>query len=224
MTRINLLPASYTTADAARVRHQRYVLWGVVLLAAAACWWQAATLQARRLSHLADQEEHRLQAARAQAAVLSGMDKRRREGQAVLAMQDDLQEPIHTTAIIAALSHALPPTVALTRLSVEMTPPRVPAVAAQAPASGAAGRPQTTAKPPERQPIRIELDGMAKTEHELARCVSALSSHRLFTNVKLAKSRQEIDGHADRFGFTITADIPVNRTYIVKKEATANAI
>lgn len=222
MTRINLLPASYQAAQAARHRQRRYAAWGVLLLAAGIAWWQAATLQARQVAHLADQEEHRLQAERSQTLVLTDMDNRRRAGQAMLTLKADLEAPIHTTAIVAALSRALPAGVALTRLSVEMTPVREAAAAPSA-SSGVPRRTTTALKEPERKPIRLEVEGLAKTEQDMTRCISALSEHRLFSNVKLAKSRQVPDGGTPRFGFTITADIPVNRTYIMKKEASAHA-
>jgi Tfp pilus assembly protein PilN len=220
MSKINLLPDSCMAAEAAGQRHRRYVVWGVLALAVAAVWWQAATLQGRRLSQLVELESRRLHEEQAQAQVLASMEKRHRQSEAALALESELSEPIQTTAMVAALSRVLPPAIALTRLSVEMTPIRAAAEPA-VPKSGP--RRSALAKPAEEKPIRIELEGIAMTEGDVARCVSALTGHRLFTNVKLAKSRQVLDDGPPRFGFLITVDVPVNRKYIVGKEATAHA-
>lgn len=220
MNKINLLPDNYCAAQATTRRQRRYILWGVVLLAVGVAWWQAATHQAQRVLALADEFAGQVEVERDQSRALKQQEARQRALEAVLALRDDLEAPIQTTTVVAALSKALPRNVALTRLSVEMTP--TPASAGSvAPLSGA--RRASPARPAaEKNPMRIELEGIAGNEADVARCVSALAEHQLFANVKLVKSREMPDGGLARFGFLITVDVPLNRRYM-GKETTANA-
>jgi hypothetical protein len=127
-----------------------------------------------------------------------------------------LSEPVSTPAVLALLSRLVPETVALTQIAVEMSSLPEPGTIGEKP-------PATPVKPAERRPIRIGLTGVARTDADVARCVTRLSEHALFANVKLARSRQVLDGGPPRVSFNIMLEIPVNRKFIVDEKEVAHA-
>src|SRR5690606_10011220 len=75
--------------------------------------------------------------------------------------------------------------------------------------------------PQEPQPrlVKLEIDGAARSDADVARCVSVLAGHGLFTNVKLAKSRQAGTPDSPRVAFQITLEVPVDRRFVFPANA-----
>ena len=106
--------------------------------------------------------------------------------------------------MLALLTHLLPESVAVTRLSMDLPPADL-----NDRSKSQAAQPGTAPPaPPEHVPSRIEMEGVALSDVELAKVVGTLASHKAFANVKLVRSRQVTTEGQTRYAFQITLDVP----------------
>jgi hypothetical protein len=89
----------------------------------------------------------------------------------------------------------------LERLSLAAAPPDLLPQPAR-PVASVAGQADPAA-------IRIELDGVALSDADVARLVNDLSHDKLFANIKLARSRYITVGGLPRFGFQVSLEVQV---------------
>lgn len=224
MSKVNLLPESYVRAADGR----RSVAWSLalsaVLLAAGAAWAIGAWTQLRIAEREADAATATLAAERSTHTELQRQQSGRAGAAADASLEAELADPLPPTAVVTLLARLVPERVALTRLAVTAPPLAAPAPARKAPAAPIA---RSKARQPEAPPARLlklEIDGAARSDADVARCVSVLADHGLFTNVKLAKSRQAGTADSPRVAFQITLEVPVDRTFIFPtKEGQADA-
>src|SRR5215208_1812637 len=177
---INLLPESYFAA-----RRNRRLGWVsaaaavVVLAASGAAWWLSGA-KLDSLSAEIAQVENKLAIQETQQTAAARLEAEREALQGILAVRGKVEVPLPVSAALALPLNIVPPSIALTRASVEVpgaaeidrSPPR-----ADAPAAAPM------------QPLRLELEGLALSDLEVMRFVSTVSNHRLMRNVKLSKSR-----------------------------------
>jgi Tfp pilus assembly protein PilN len=217
MRTVNLLPLAVVEAQLRR-RQLRRCLWMLGLAAAVGIvWWQAAAMQIRPLRAAAQTTTRQLDGQRQIEQELARRQTSHAGLRAAENLEAQLAEPVAPTAIIALLGQLIPERVALTKLTLEMCP--LPE--ASPPKGGAA--PAASAKPTEPRPLLMELTGVARNDADVARCISRLSEHPLFNNVKLAKSRQALDGGPPRVVFTIALEVPVHRQFITASGVTGPA-
>jgi hypothetical protein len=120
----------------------------------------------------------------------------------MLTHRGQLESPVAPAGVLTLLTHLLPDSVALTRLSLDVPEPDMTDRGAKAAAGG-------TGAAPAARLTHVVLEGLALSDVELTQVVSALAGQKAFTNVKLLRCRQVPLGEATRFGFEITLDVPL---------------
>jgi hypothetical protein len=208
---IDLLPDSFTRARRQRRLRLMQGSAAAVAIVVATTW---AGLAYRQLSSLSAQVRfrqaqvadgrHRIQA----HTVAEGESKRL---QALLARRAALELPVPATAVVSLIGHLLPESVTLTRVLMT-TPPPVLEVTPPRPRTGMAA-----VKTPE--PLRLELEGVALSDQDVARLVGDLAAQGLFSNAKLAKSRQMTVGGLPRYGFVVSLELSPAARYEVASVA-----
>ena len=199
MTRVNLLPDSYI---ASRRRAQSRRTWaagaaaGVLVCLA---WGTLAAIQVRGVSSDIAAAERELAAERERLAEFDATRKEHAKLAVLLDAAGRIELPVPATAVVARLVPHLPDTLVLERLSLAAAPPD---------AFLQSARPQGTAAfQPDGAAIRLELDGVALSDADVAKLVSDLSHDKLFANVKLARSRYISVGGLPRFGFQVSLEV-----------------
>jgi Tfp pilus assembly protein PilN len=201
MSRVNLLPDSYIAHE--RRRRAMYgsagalavvvvvgVVWGAIAYNQIQSLGDRIETAQSRLAHEKDRSQA-LEANRATMESLRGM----------LAHRTQLAAPVPPPGVLALLTHLLPESVAVTRLSMDLPPADL---TDRSPKRG-----DVTVQPPANYvPTRVEMEGLALSDIELAKVVGSLASHKAFTNVKLVRSRQVTTAGLTRFAFQITLDVP----------------
>ena len=200
MNRINLLPDHFIARRRRARLVTRLAVAGVFAAVGAGAWGVAALSQLGELSTRVAASQARLAQEQARSGDIETRAAEGRTLRGMLAHRGQLETPVASAGVLTLLTHLLPDSVALTRLSLEVPPADMtnrggPAAAAAAPAAA-------------RQPTRVVLEGLALSDVELTQVVSALAGQRAFTNVKLVRSRQVPVGAVTRFGFEITLDVP----------------
>lgn len=204
MNRINLLPDRFIARRRRARLVARFAVAAVFTVVAGLAWGAIARNQLGKLSAQVALSQSRLAQEQEKSRTIQG---RAAEGQALralLAHRSQLESPVASAGVLTLLTHLLPDSVALTRLSLELPAPdmtdrSVKAKVTRAPASAA-------------QPTRVILEGLALSDVELTQVVSALAGQSAFSNVKLVRSRQVPLGEATRFAFEITLDVPAAKT------------
>ena len=200
MTRVNLLPDSYL---AARRHAQRRRTWAAGAAAAAVvcvAWGTLAAFQIRGLSSDVAAAERELAAERERLAEFDATRKEHAKLAVLLDHAGRLELPVPATAVVARLVRHLPDALVLERLSLAAAPPD----------GLTSARPTVSAAPQQdAAAIRLELDGVALSDADVAKLVSDLSHDKLFANVKLARSRYISVGGLPRFGFQVSLEVRV---------------
>lgn len=201
MNRINLLPDHFLARQRRGRLLVRVAIAAIFTVIAGGAWGAIARAQLARLSQQVTYSQSRL----AQEQQRSGqIELRALEGRtlkAMLAHRGQLESPVASAGVLTLLTHLLPESVALTRLSLDVPAPDMTYRGAP-PAKGPA------TPPPSPQPTRVVLEGVALSDVELAQVVSALAGQKAFANVKLVRSRQVPLAGEARFGFEISLEVP----------------
>ena len=196
MNRINLLPDRVL----ARQRRGRVVRTAaaaaVCALTVGAAWGATAYRQVNDLSGQVAAAQVRLSQEQQRAAGLALMTTESNALRTLLAQGDQLADPVELSGVLTLLTHLLPDSVALNRVSVEVPPADV---GSRVKAAKVAPPPRTT---------RLLLEGLATNDLELTRVVSALSGQKAFANVKLSRSKPVTGGGVTRYAFELTIDVP----------------
>jgi hypothetical protein len=207
VSRINLLPDSYV-ADARRRRATRSLIAGaVVVLIVCAMWGSFAYTQINALSRRMSAAQDRLAFEQDRARALEADRATGNQLRALLAHRAQLEAPIPAPGVLALLTQLLPESVAVTKLSMDLPP------ADLTDRGTPPGRNDAVAPPPPPGPpasTRVEMEGIALSDVELAKVVGTLASHKAFTNVKLVRSRQVTMNALTRFAFQITLEVPAS--------------
>ena len=209
MNRINLLPDHFI----ARQRRARMVVTlavaGAFAVVAAVAWGAVVRSQLGDLSEQLAQSRVKLAEEQQRSRAIELRSAEGRSLRAMLAHRSQLEPPVATAGVLTLLTHLLPDSVALTRLTLDVPAPDLTYRAPRADGTAAA---VAAAPPPAPQPTRVLLEGLALSDVELTQVVSALAGQKAFTNVKLVRSRQVPLGSAARFGFEISLEIPATLT------------
>jgi Tfp pilus assembly protein PilN len=201
MTRVNLLPDSYIAARR-RVRRRRALgAGGAAVLLVCAAWSTLIVMQLRAVSADISAAQRELAAERARIAEFEATRKEHAKLTALLNHAARLELPVPATAVLARLVRHLPDTLVLERLSLASAPPD--GVVPLSLSSLIAG-PKADAGA-----IRLEIDGVALSDADVARLVGDLSHDKLFANVKLARGRYITIGGVPRFGFLVSFEVRV---------------
>lgn len=203
MNRINLLPDEYLARQRRARLMLRVVIAAVFTVIGGAAWGGVAWAQLGQLADRVAVSQSRLAQEQQRTHDIDRRAAERRTLQAMLAHRGQLESPVASAGVLTLLTHLLPESVALTKLTLDVPAPDMTFRGAT-PAKGAAA----AAAPPAPQPTRVLLEGLALSDVELAQVVSALAGQKAFTNVKLLRSRQVPVGGAVRYGFEISLDIP----------------
>ena len=207
MNRINLLPDHFI----ARQRRARMVVTlaiaGAFAVVAAVAWGAVVKSQLADLSEQLAQSRVKLADEQQRSRAIELRSAEARSLRAMLAHRSQLEPPVASAGVLTLLTHLLPDSVALTRLTLDVPAPDLTYRAPRADGAAAAVPPA-----PAPQPTRVLLEGLALSDVELTQVVSALAGQKAFTNVKLVRSRQVPLGGVARFGFEISLDIPATVT------------
>lgn len=197
MTRINLLPDGVI----ARQRRNRglrvAVVAGVVALLVGSVWTTLAVRQLKSLAARTAGAQARLNQERERTGKIEAVMAQATELRGLIAQGDRLGQPVTLPGAITLLTHLLPESVALTRLTIE------------APAVDVVDRSKQPIKTtPASQVTRLSLEGLAINDLDLAQVVSELATQKAFINVKLVRSRPVASAGMTRYAFEISIDVP----------------
>lgn len=204
MSRVNLLPDSYIAHERRRSVVLAAATAIVVIALIAVTWGSVAYSQARSLAGRMEDAQKRLMHEQERSRALQADRTAVEALKAMLAHREQLAMPVPPQGVLGLLTHLLPESIVVTRLSMDLPPAdladRSPQKAARADGS--------VPPPVGYVPTRVEMEGIALSDIELAKVVSSLASHKAFTNVKLLRSRQVTTAGLTRFAFHITLDVP----------------
>ena len=207
MNRINLLPDHFI----ARQRRARMVVTiaiaGAFAVVAALAWGAIVNSQLGHLSEQLAQSRVKLGEEQQRSRAIELRSAEGRSLRAMLAHRSQLEPPVASAGVLTLLTHLLPDSVALTRLTLDVPAPDLTYRAPRTDGSAAA-----VPSAPAPQPTRVVLEGLALSDVELTQVVSALAGQKAFSNVKLVRSRQVPLGGVARFGFEISLEVPATVT------------
>ena len=196
MNRINLLPDHYL----ARQRRARLLTAvaaaAVCALTVGAAWGATAYRQIRDLSGQVAAAQARLNQEQQRAAGLAAMTTELNALRTLLSQGEQLADPVELPGVLTLLTHLLPDSVALNRVTLEVPPADV------------GSRVKATKGVPPPRTTRVLLEGLATSDLDLARVVAALSGQKAFANVKLGRSKPVTSGGVTRYAFELTIDVP----------------
>lgn len=202
MTRVNLLPDSYLAARRRVAQRRVWAAGAAAALLLCGAWVTLAAVQLRGVSSEVRAAEQELAAERARLAEFDATRKEHAKLAALLQHAARLELPVPATAVVARLVRHLPDTLVLERLS--LASPHPDGVMQPVRRSS---NPSNAAPQPQGVNIKLEMDGVALSDADVARLVSDLSHDKLFANVKLARSRYITVGGLPRFGFQVSLEV-----------------
>jgi hypothetical protein len=198
MSRINLLPDHFVARQRRAALATRVACAAVLAIMMGTAWGAIAQAQlSARATQVAssraqlEQEQQRAVAIEQRAAECRAL-------RALLAHRGQLESPVASAGVLTLLTHLLPESVALTRLSLDVPDPDMTDRSAKAAAAAA---------PPPAQLTHVVLEGLAMSDVGLTQVVSSLAAQKAFANVKLVRCRQVPLEDTTRFGFEITLDV-----------------
>ena len=211
MKRINFMPEEEKTA----IGQQGLAIKCVVLILVCGLAIMAWHHLARQKIDLADRElglvDQQVQVARAKAQkVVVGTTKRLGVSKQVK-LYDMLKQPIPTSSVLAAVAELMPRSMGLTSLSLVGEPVRAAPTGVNK-----SKRSQKQSLKGEVPPIRMLLEGLAPNDLAIAQFVGRLDDRVIFENVEMAYSRPAKRGILLGREFRITAEIPLDRTYVIR--------
>jgi hypothetical protein len=208
---IDLLPDSFTRAR--RQRRLRLIQGSAAAAAivVASAWAGLAYRQVSRLSAQVRTRQVQVADVRQRVQAQSVAEGESRRLRALLERRSALELPVPATAVVSLISQLLPESVTLTRVLMTAPPP-VLDVTPVRPRAGVAA-------PKAPDPMRLELEGVAVSDQDVARLVGDLAAQELFSNAKLAKSRQMTVGGLPRYGFVVSLELSSNARYEVASAA-----
>ncbi|HEV2294627.1 MAG TPA: PilN domain-containing protein [Tepidisphaeraceae bacterium] len=203
MNRINLLPDHYMARQHRQRLFVRLAIAAGFTVLAGVAWGAVARVQLGRVSEQIALAQSRLAQEQQRGREIELRAAEGRTLKEMLVHRGQLESPVASAGVLALLTHLLPESIALTRLSLEVPAPDM-TFRGTTPGRLAA----TLAAPPQPQPTRVVLEGLALSDVELAQVVSTLAGQTAFRNVKLVRSRQVPLAGEARFGFEISLEIP----------------
>lgn len=211
MNQINFIPNSYFRARALRrslIRHAVVVVIGVLLMGG---WYTTARKEVLsldwELTALAQQalvveEEAQRQAVDRVQRLASSKQARAR---------DRLKTAVPTTSIMALIAELMPPSMGLKSLTLLGEPVNPAPIQKKKPRPAKKASQAQTVKP-----LRLLLEGFAPNDLTIATFIGRLDKRPLFDNVELAFSRPVRREALLAREFQITAEIPLNRSYLLE--------
>ena len=206
MSRINLLPDHFIASQRRARTILKFVIAGACTIIVVTAWGAIAHEQLGELSQQFAQSRAKLADEQQRTRTIETKAAEARSLRAMLAHRSQLAPPVESAGVLSLLTHLLPDSVALTRLTVDVP---TPDMVYRSPAPGST---TPVAPGPAPQPTRVLLEGLALSDVELTQVVSALAAQKAFSNVKLVRSRQVPLGATARFGFEISLDVPAAMT------------
>ncbi|MEM9753501.1 MAG: PilN domain-containing protein [Planctomycetota bacterium] len=220
MNDINFLPQSYRDRLRRRVRQVREGVAIVAAVIALGAWWAYDANELIQLRDASRFAEDRLTSALSTEQRVKQLEARRAKLIDQRRLQREVRVPIRHHQVIRMLGGLMPPSVALTRLSLEndrpepkpYRPPSAREESANEPSFGS--RPSESALSDEPDRVLVELEGLAPDDIAVAELISELNAHPLFDGVKLHTSKfLETRGVAAR-SFRITGEIDLARRIV----------
>jgi hypothetical protein len=213
MNEINFLPETFVRHRAAKKRRYGHVVILAMTIGVLASWWLA---ESRKLTQLRA-EEMRLQQQVGQVQNKQASYRQYQAERTLLLDQDrirrELAQPISHTAVVEMIGHMMPPSIAMTEMTVvsRRAPLRTGADAKAArTTSGARNAPRSASAD---ETLLIEFSGLAPNDGEIANLVGALSDHNVFSNVKMLYSRSVTTRGVIGREFRMEMQVPLDREY-----------
>jgi len=210
MKRLNLLPSQILVERRQAVHRRRATLAIAVVGITALAWGSLLTHQSVRLNANLARTNEQLTEARQRADAAARLDRDIQAIRQDLEHQQALKIPVAHSDLLFLFSQLIPDDVMLTELDIE------------APAIQVVEAPRTNpSAPPNRKlvarnkPISVVLRGRAVDNAAVANMVRLLGRHPLFDQVTLINSRAIATEEHSRTAFHITAEIPLNRSFII---------
>lgn len=209
MNNINFLPQSFIAEQVRRVRRFRHMALIAFVIVAMGGWAVTARGLLKDRQAFAESLQVEVDAARRRASEMGKLRAERAALARQVKIQRELALPLSQTTVIATLGQLLPDSMVVTNLKAVTQRPK------SEPASAASGKSPKKAARPADEPdyIRIDIAGLAPNDVELAEFVGRLSSHPLFTNVKMHRSKSGPVGQFITRQFSIEMDVPLDREY-----------
>lgn len=205
---VDFLPESFRQARRRRGRLIRQV----ALVGSIAGCLALATVALKTHSHhqrgTAERLEDTVKSEQNALTVLSGLNQQQRQLIDTFDLKQELQPQVRYTQVITELGHALPEGVAVVELALRSVRPKPEPMGSDKPS----GRRESDAeKPRDYEPnvIGVEMQGLAPDDLSVARLVSALDEHPLFSRVTMRSSQAVTmrDLIARKFSLTATVDL-----------------
>ncbi len=211
MKQMNLLPKHIHEARRRRKLIRGGATAGIVCLILGVTWAGIAFVQTRQLDRRWQSLQTQVQQVRQQRNELAALKKRNRQIRDELARYERLRLPLPPSSVVCLISQTLPPSLALDRITLKTEPPAL----TTSTASKSRKRKTSASSPAPRPPLELKLSGAATSDIAVAGFVRLLSEQPVFEAVKLVSSRQiESDGRSLQ-QFVITAQIPMERRFLI---------
>jgi len=212
---INFIPDSVIQARARRRLIVRSFVMLACLAAAMGAWFKTSRMYdpAPQDTYLASLETQ-IAAMLEQSQEIAARQKQHRERSEEVAVRERIAAPLPATFVIAAVVETLPPSIGLSSLSLVDTPVEPIAKHSREAATGSAPHPN--------RPLRVHIEGLAPDDVTIAKVLGRLDERPPFGNVELGYSRPLEGAELMARAFRITAEIPLDRRYIMTGQARAS--
>lgn len=223
MTQINFLPPSYLGERRKQLRVMRESMLIVILAGLIIAWYLGTQARVRSLENLVAARQQEVDSVASQMTELGKIEQEREALMHQLQLERDLAQPINHSAVVATLAKLMPPTMALTDMSIQMPIPKPPAAKKEESKNSKSSK----AAPAEAKAaplMEVSVVGLAASDLEVADFLGGLTSNPLFSGVKLAYSRsvelkdKEVRGRE----FRVEMQIRLDRLYVAPQTADAS--
>jgi hypothetical protein len=193
----------------------------LLLTIAAGCLAGAAVgikAHSHRLADTADRLESTVKSEQGALGVLAMLKRERDELIKQVELKRDLMPSVSYSQALASLTAVLPPQVAVSELVLRSVHPAPEPIETEAERQARRARPAKPTADGETEPyepnlIGIELRGLAADDSSVARLVSRMDEHPLFSRVTMRSSRGVQKQGLEAREFSLTATIDLDRRF-----------
>lgn len=210
MNDVNFLPQSFRER---RKKSRRTLRQGglIAVVAGVLCAWGVMLhTDGKRQDRLAEELETAMLNERAKIEAMVAMDAEYATLSRQAELNRALDQPVTYTRVLESLGELMPTEVSLVELTlVSVRPEPEPAQ------SAGKSKPARTAKSEDRPSdlIEVELEALAPSDLSVARLVSSLDDHALFSKVKMRSSRSVEQDNLILRRFRLTAVVDLDREF-----------
>lgn len=216
MNQINFLSEAFLREQGRKIRIVREVLLIVIVLLMMAGWSFTELRRTQSLTRQVAQKRAETSDIESQMTQIQNLNRRHAELRQKLRLQNELSLSIEFSQVIAIISELMPES--LTVMEMSMSAPRpTPRVKPKDDGKSSKKKKDETPSKPAPQYMQLVFIGVSPTDLDVANFVDRLTTHPLFSTVKVPYSRSTRIGTVVGRKFRVELEVPLDRVYVPRQ-------